>query len=577
MLAVKVICPHCQKRLKMMKPPAADHRILCPRCGHSFPFSPDAIGTTPATAPPPSVKPHAPASPPLSGKRHRRGIGLILVGFLLLLTATTGLVLSFVLLKGSRNSSTSAPFADETAREDLQLLPDPALTRTSTPAKAEQPWLSPKEQQRVASAITRGVEWFQKHQMPSGSWEHGQHEVGLAAFPALTLLECGVKPDDVRIQKAVQFVRNAIPRLNQTYELALAILLLDRLGDPADNKWIQTCALRLVAGQTATGGWTYGCPVLSPQQENDLLTVMRARRPRRSLGPGGSPPSEAVSNDPGAAVEAESDPAVDSKLLPEGGAAPLEKDRPTAAETKIALDHLPAELRKLASLQPSKKSHKLPPDNDGTDNSNTQFAILGLLAAGQHDLPLERADALIVRRFHASQVADGRWNYNYSSPAMPADLRPAMTGAGLLGLAVQYNVAHNPARAKDPAKQFKDPAVDKGFKYLAGFIDKAHDSKKKRNLKEERIDLYFLWTVERCGVLYNRRKIVGKDWYPWGVELLLAHQQGDGSWTNGGYYGSKPVIDTCFALLFLKRANLAKELTKKVRFFTEGKELHDSP
>jgi len=47
-------------------------------------------------------------------------------------------------------------------------------------------------------------------------------------------------------------------------------------------------------------------------------------------------------------------------------------------------------------------------------------------------------------------------------------------------------------------------------------------------------------------------KIGGKDWYSWGAELLLVSQKQDGSWS--GEYG---YADTCFALLFLKRANFA--------------------
>jgi len=74
-------------------------------------------------------------------------------------------------------------------------------------------------------------------------------------------------------------------------------------------------------------------------------------------------------------------------------------------------------------------------------------------------------------------------------------------------------------------------------------------------------------------VLFNRRQIGGKDWYSWGAELLLDHQNADGSWMAGGYPGAMPIVDTCFALLFLKRANLAKDLTKKLEFFMEGKKL----
>jgi hypothetical protein len=49
--------------------------------------------------------------------------------------------------------------------------------------------------------------------------------------------------------------------LDQTYELALAILLFDRLGYPADGPIIQTFARRLLDGQSEFGLWDYACPV----------------------------------------------------------------------------------------------------------------------------------------------------------------------------------------------------------------------------------------------------------------------------------------------------------------------------
>ena len=149
-----------------------------------------------------------------------------------------------------------------------------------------------------------------------------------------------------------------------------------------------------------------------------------------------------------------------------------------------------------------------------------------------------------------------------------------MTGAGLLGLAVQYGLATDRARGQGTA----DPAVEKGFNFLARSIDKPLRTKRPQPKKNEPINYYFLWSVERCGVLYKRRQIANKDWYPWGVEILLDHQQSDGSWTHGNYPGSpQPIADSCFALLFLKRANLAKDLTKKLEFFMEGKQLQTSP
>ena len=55
--------------------------------------------------------------------------------------------------------------------------------------------------------------------------------------------------------------------------------------------------------------------------------------------------------------------------------------------------------------------------------------------------------------------------------------------------------------------------------------------------------------------------IGGKDWYGWGSEVLLANQGADGSW-HGEYPAA---VDTCFALLFLKRANLTRDLTSGLK------------
>jgi len=71
-------------------------------------------------------------------------------------------------------------------------------------------------------------------------------------------------------------------------------------------------------------------------------------------------------------------------------------------------------------------------------------------------------------------------------------------------------------------------------------------------------DLYFLWSLECVAVAYNLPTIAGKDWYGWGSSVIVAAQNDDGSWSDA-FPG---VVDTCFALLFLKRANVAKDLSQ---------------
>src|SRR5205823_4906003 len=75
---------------------------------------------------------------------------------------------------------------------------------------------------------------------------------------------------------------------------------------------------------------------------------------------------------------------------------------------------------------------------------------------------------------------------------------------------------------------------------------------------------YALWSLERMAVVYGleEKKLGSKDWYGWGAELLLANQTIDGAW-NGKY--AEGGCDTSFALLFLKRANVAVDLSDKIK------------
>src|SRR5207237_9188825 len=76
------------------------------------------------------------------------------------------------------------------------------------------------------------------------------------------------------VHNAAVFVRLAAPNIDKTYEIALAVLFLDRLGEAKDRPLIQKLALRLIAGQTPSGGWSYKCPILSEADSKQLLAVL---------------------------------------------------------------------------------------------------------------------------------------------------------------------------------------------------------------------------------------------------------------------------------------------------------------
>ena len=214
-----------------------------------------------------------------------------------------------------------------------------------------------------------------------------------------------------------------------------------------------------------------------------------------------------------------------------------------------------------------------------TDNSNTQFAILALLAASKkkYDIPMERPFALMVMRFSTSQNEDGSWTYRYHKGGFKGEEikvkmkeHEPMTGVGLLGLAVGHGLATDVWTQVAGAERVKvemkdkvhDDMVSKGMNAFSKHIMPVAKPKEPGDPADKDFvmrNLYYLWTVERVAVLFQQSKIVDKDWYPLGAEFLLASQQPEGSWKDGKYFDSREMTDTCLALLFLKRVNLAKE------------------
>ena len=64
---------------------------------------------------------------------------------------------------------------------------------------------------------------------------------------------------------------------------------------------------------------------------------------------------------------------------------------------------------------------------------------------------------------------------------------------------------------------------------------------------------YYLYALERAGILCGTEAMGTHRWYPEGAKFLVEKQSPDGQWEHDGDW-NKPVWNTCFAILFLKRA-----------------------
>jgi hypothetical protein len=396
--------------------------------------------------------------------------------------------------------------------------------------------LPEKEQSEVDHAIEAGVQRLKETQLPSGTWVgDGGHTVGYAALPALTLLECGVPKNDPVLKKAEAFIRNALDKMDDTYELSLSILFLDRLGNRKDEQMIQGLALRLVAGQSPTGGWGYKCPITTNTETYALLKYLHQLYPKAEPSTNGKP-----------------------------GAASKPPAKPP--EPPVILNRLSImkEMSELRLEDPADKATDI--IFATTDNSDTQFAILALWAAQRHDVPVEPTLRLIANRFKTSQNADGSWGYRYLNGGGAGE-GPPMDCCGLLGLAVSHGIAHD---GQETENAVNDPRIVNGFAALNKFVGKPAG----HTHTLPAVNLYYLWSLGRVGVLYDLPTIAEKDWYRWGAEVLVANQSGTGDWLKGGpeggeYPGATPTANTCFALLFLKHKNLVEDLTAALKLNPE--------
>jgi hypothetical protein len=417
------------------------------------------------------------------------------------------------------------------------LLSCAALLGFAATVHADPKPLTKEEQAKVDQAIDKGVDYLKRKQTREGDWPRqwpSGYLVGQCALPAYALLEAGVAPDDPVIQKAANFLRPKALKTDRTYELSLAILFFDRLGDPKDKKLIQSLALRLIAGQRRSGGWSYRCLTLSEANEEALLKSLE--KLSKHIKDGGKINREALRT-----LEVPSALRVltvyqDPEKLPW-----TEQGSPNAKESRSLVQ--------------------------GTDNSNTQFALLGLWVAQRHAVPVIPTFRIVVERFERTQFADGWWPYE-GIPRIERHHSPSMICVGLLGLSIGQGIALPNSNAAAEQQTMRV------LRALAALYKEVGMPTGQMKQIVPIQNMYYLWSLQRVGVLYNLPTIGDKDWYRWGAEILVTNQKSGGGWVGVSPSDYGEPISTAFALLFLKRSHPMKELTAKLPY--KGKELNQS-
>jgi hypothetical protein len=370
-----------------------------------------------------------------------------------------------------------------------------------------------------------GMQHLLDSQLPEGNWDYPGHELGITSLCAIALIENGVAIDDPIIEKAHRWVHEHYLDNRGTYDIALAILFLSRVGDRDNRHAIRDLAARLIAGQNVEGGWSYTCP--------DVKAAFLA-------GTGEQP---------------------------------------------------------------------APPEGFG-DNSCTQFAVLGLWVASRWGINIDREMEKVAQRFVRTQNEDGGWAYKVD-PEMPQGSRNSMTFAGLFCVTVAranhiraqqlaeasgkpVRPVPKPAAPAPTPKPAPAPAPDaapgeEGAAPAtpAAPVEVVDPGAEAKTLTEDPVfskalklcityakgissgsSRYYLYSIERMGVILGLDKFGDTDWFDKGSTALVA-TQGKPAGENEAIPGAWQIAstgsslsDTSFAILFLRKANLGSDITR---------------
>jgi hypothetical protein len=211
---------------------------------------------------------------------------------------------------------------------------------------------------------------------------------------------------------------------------------------------------------------------------------------------------------------------------------------------------------------------------DAEDISCTQIVLLGLKSATRMKSPVDPSTFKRAMDFVlGSQEKDGPkverpsdykagdrgtyaslgndrargWAYiKKGSKAEEEKVCGSMTCAGIGSLLISKSILGKSLGKKGGEEV--DQAIFDGFAWLTQHwsVDENPGQAKARHF-------YHLYGIERVGTLGLFEKISGHWWFREGANVLLKGQQPDGHWDNKDEIVPTDTIDTCYALLFLRR------------------------
>ncbi|HEX4070846.1 MAG TPA: DUF4159 domain-containing protein [Planctomycetaceae bacterium] len=204
------------------------------------------------------------------------------------------------------------------------------------------------------------------------------------------------------------------------------------------------------------------------------------------------------------------------------------------------------------------------------DNSNTQFAILGLREAAVSGVSINgKTWELAAAHYIDTQNPDGGWGYHVGQPSTGS---MTCSGIGSLVICDQILSAGEDDRNADGTPKccsrtpHSNQALRRGLEWLGRHFAVGVNPGEQGGMWP----LYYLYGVERAGRLSARRFFGPHDWYREGAAYFVDRQsRQDGSFTGTTAAETDPVVASSFSLLFLSKG-LAPVLINKLNYGPSG-------
>jgi hypothetical protein len=199
------------------------------------------------------------------------------------------------------------------------------------------------------------------------------------------------------------------------------------------------------------------------------------------------------------------------------------------------------------------------------DNSNTQYALLGLYAAKQAGATIDPTVWREIRAFYTrTQKVEGPMSgsWSYATLANIGGMQPSlsMTVAGVCGLYIASMGLDESEQQLDPQTGVaancgvysENQALTRGLNWVASHF----------NFDSPKSSFYNVYGIERLGRLSGERFIGRHDWYREGCQWLITRQEPSGAIVGKGGIDAAPIISTSFALLFLAKGRTPVLISK---------------